>query len=831
MADITNNEMQTLLERLAEDLDNTKGDSVTADKLESIKKILQKIQTDISKSSNTQQNATAIGKAVAAAINAQAPRGNSNGSNNQNDVVNSAVAKARQDFISEYQKATDALKNYSANIGNGGGSQAGNNAGNSSFPSSAFNTIEKDAKLAAVGEVISKTGKVLIDALKNIASAADLTINSYRQMSNIGETFGGSMLNMRDAARAGNMTLTQFTDALTKGSIGLRELGGNQFAALSGGLRSSLRSVGEFGMTIDQTNDTLSTYIEQQRFSTNLNTINQATLNKNFTEMMLNTSNLSGAFGVARDDIIKDAAALAKDPNTALLMTAIDPSKRGALTDYLAGADRSDPSVKKVIDAAFNIATGNRQDSSTNNLLAADPAAVGGIAQAIQDFNSGKITMSQLIAATQKAGAAGAKDLDSRGSIQYYANNDSAFGQATGTALVGNAAIENFNPALGTAAVSGTQNQTPLTKDSLDLQEATNQIAVALEAAQTTAMKTFQQSITAVLDDYIKETNKLPAASAKLDQFASGLTGADAALAKFIKSLNPDTVAISAAFAGAALEISQFGGALFGMKLAIDAAKFSLGALSGKPSTPSVKSPKNRSSRGRGRQGRSSKDLKKAGVAEGEDASGGVLDDILGSSVFGPAGLAVGTFAAVMAPTSLGTGDTTKYGSNLNLSSNDLYNKVMQKMTPTDFANFEKLRGSARDNFIRQKAISLGIIKGPPGPKSKPSAPSVTLPIANPNAPKGPPRQTPNSSPPATGLPAIDLTNPDPVTNGAYSGIATALAEASQTMNAIQAHIDAVAKRLHDTELSNQKFQDLFQKIEHNTYVTYKNIVKFSNQF
>jgi hypothetical protein len=839
MADITNNEMQTLLGRLSEDLDNTKGDSVTAEKLESIKKILQKIQSDIAKSS-THQNATAIGKAVAAAISSQANNAKSNTSkNNQSDVVNAAVVRARQEFISEYEKVTDALKSYGATIGNSGSrSQA-----NGSPFNSAFATIEKDAKLTAVGEIIQKVGKGFIDALKGVIGTIGQSIDSFREMSNIGQTFGGSIIGMRDAARAGNMTLAQFTKSLSEGSVGLRELGGTNFAAMSKSLRESMSSVGDFGMTIDDTNKALSEYIDQQRFTTNLNTINQSSLNKNFKDMILNTTNLSGAFGIARTQIIKDAAALAQDPNQNALLSAVDPSKRQDINNVIAAGNAQDPATGKLLREAFSASIGNYQDSDIALTQSANRTTFTGVESAFQDYESGKINAQQLLSAIQKSGKAGSAGYTAMGNISAYANSQSSFGQSFAQGDLVDQNISNLAIKNGAAAQDGAANPTPETAAMLQLQEATNKVAVAFEAAQTTLMRTTEKSTTVLLNDYITATNALPGLSAKLDTFAASLSSIDAEFATFLHSINPATLGFIAAITAAGLEISQFGGAIFGMKLLFDAAKSTLKTLlpsAAGASAASRRQPKTR--RQTNRRNRRSKNptgsAEEAAGADGEAAEveekvgGGVLDDIFEAFEFGnPIGLAAGTFAATMSPTTLGTGDTTKYSKNLNLSNSDLYNKVMQQMSPAEFTAFEKLQGSARDNYIKQKAISLGIIKAPPGSKSKPPNPNVTLPSPNPNAAKGPPRQTPTGSSPGSGISPLLPIDTDPNTNGAYASIAASIASAAQSMNAIQAHIDAVAKRLYESELSNIKIQALFTKIEQNTANTYKNIMKYSNTF
>src|SRR5476651_19401 len=86
------------------------------------------------------------------------------------------------------------------------------------------------------------------------------SMDTYRSLNSIGQTFGGSVLNMQLAAAQARMPLGEFSAALTKNSQLVSVIGAQGFGNLSKSLRSSLVDVGQLGLSLSDTNDIVAAY-------------------------------------------------------------------------------------------------------------------------------------------------------------------------------------------------------------------------------------------------------------------------------------------------------------------------------------------------------------------------------------------------------------------------------------------------------------------------------------------------------------------------------------------------------------------------------------------
>ena len=145
---------------------------------------------------------------------------------------------------------------------------------------------------------------VLGTFVKLVGVGNDLT-KTYRNMVEHGQNFNGSLLNMAKSAADAGMPLDDFADAISKSSVIVARMGVKSFGEMNKAINTQLIQYGMLGMTQEQVSKNLSSYMEIQRQSGLIEKNTTRETSKNFTDLMVTTTALSAATGVARDDIMK----------------------------------------------------------------------------------------------------------------------------------------------------------------------------------------------------------------------------------------------------------------------------------------------------------------------------------------------------------------------------------------------------------------------------------------------------------------------------------------------------------------------------------------------
>jgi hypothetical protein len=145
-----------------------------------------------------------------------------------------------------------------------------------------------------------------------VSALSDAT-KTYQDLSQIGQTFGGSMLEMQKAAAASNMSLTTFANALKQNSTVVASIGANAFGEMSKSLRNSLMDVGQLGLTSEQLNTQLGTYLETQRLYGNLSNQTTEKTTANMKSLSIETAKAAQMTGMSTEAISKMAAGALRD--------------------------------------------------------------------------------------------------------------------------------------------------------------------------------------------------------------------------------------------------------------------------------------------------------------------------------------------------------------------------------------------------------------------------------------------------------------------------------------------------------------------------------------
>ena len=165
------------------------------------------------------------------------------------------------------QDATKATNRFAALMGNAVATGLGALARSSlELGKSLFNN---ETGIKAFTDVLPGIG----GALAPLASYADETIESFRGLSSVGASFGGSITEMRNASAGMGLSLSEMSDLFRSNASNLAALGGSvaQGAVRFAKMNKNLKATGDFkslmnmGFSVEQINEGMGSYIELQR--------------------------------------------------------------------------------------------------------------------------------------------------------------------------------------------------------------------------------------------------------------------------------------------------------------------------------------------------------------------------------------------------------------------------------------------------------------------------------------------------------------------------------------------------------------------------------------
>ncbi len=148
------------------------------------------------------------------------------------------------------------------------------------------------AGLWVIGEIV-KYGKENVD--------------TYRELSKAGQSFGGSMINMTHAAASAGLPLQTFAKIIKDNSNIVNQLGTKTFFQMNKTLRDSIESQGLYGYSLEELGDLQGTYMEQQRMAgKSMQYIGSQQNQKNLSDFAANIVDVSAALGNQRDAVMKN---------------------------------------------------------------------------------------------------------------------------------------------------------------------------------------------------------------------------------------------------------------------------------------------------------------------------------------------------------------------------------------------------------------------------------------------------------------------------------------------------------------------------------------------
>ena len=203
--------------------------------------------------------------------------------------------------------------------------------------------------------VLEDTAKVVGSAFMSVAgialtaftTALGFTVgrlftyaDSFRTLNDVGMNFASqseaganSMVELARQASSANLSIDQFSKALSENTAVAIAIGTESFAQISKNVRMAAMQFGQYGMTIDQLNEFTGDYLDMQRVTGTLEAMSQAERTKRSNDYLQSLTNLTRVTGLSRKQIA-DSLKQQKDEATlkSYLLT-LDATARKSLTE------------------------------------------------------------------------------------------------------------------------------------------------------------------------------------------------------------------------------------------------------------------------------------------------------------------------------------------------------------------------------------------------------------------------------------------------------------------------------------------------------------------
>ena len=231
--------------------------------------------------------------------------------------------------------------------------------------------------------------------LAPFASYADETIESFRGLSNVGASFGGSLTEMRTASAGMGLSLGEMSDLFRANSQNLAALGGSvaQGAVRFQKMNKNLKATGDFrslmnmGFSVEQINEGMGSYIELQRRMGTLQGKSTQELADGSADYLMQIDKLAKITGKTREEAEAALAGQATDSVARTLLNALkdQPEAYKNLQTSLALLDEVGGSTAEALKGML---TGNPTEAA-GQLLAVLGDAGPGIADAMAKIGKG----------------------------------------------------------------------------------------------------------------------------------------------------------------------------------------------------------------------------------------------------------------------------------------------------------------------------------------------------------------------------------------------------------------------------------------------------------
>ena len=321
--------------------------------------------------------------------------------------------------------------------------------------------------------------------LAALASIVDQSVSTYRDLSQTGASFNGSLVEMQTAAANSGMYLDEYAGFLKANSQTLAMFGGSvtEGALRFNKMNKAMKSTGDFagltnlGFTVEQINEGMTEYIELQATQGRMAGRSNRDLAAGASRYMSELDKLSKLTGKSRQELAEGMMADSKKANINALLATMDQDQRESFLGTMQAVEGVLPGFKGAIE---DLADGVAQTDLGQLLQSLSPA----IAEAAAALGRGELTQAEFMGKLKNEGGPALQDyVKSLSAAEVSAlQNVEGFGELFGSMSDMNKFIDSqFDP----AAAEAEQNAAKARADKLmqfdnTIREVREKIKVAL---------------------------------------------------------------------------------------------------------------------------------------------------------------------------------------------------------------------------------------------------------------------------------------------------------------------------------------------------------------
>jgi hypothetical protein len=168
-------------------------------------------------------------------------------------------------------------------------------------------------KIPLIGSLLGATVGLVVGAMTDVFDEMVASRNTYRDMINVGQSFGGNIIAMGQAAYHANMSIDQFAQTINEASEAAATLGGKGLSDYFSTMTSVMAKVENFGMTLGDVQKHYTQHIKMLKQTGKLETMSAKDAAESFKDLVQNADMLARITGRSRDDILRGSMTKSND--------------------------------------------------------------------------------------------------------------------------------------------------------------------------------------------------------------------------------------------------------------------------------------------------------------------------------------------------------------------------------------------------------------------------------------------------------------------------------------------------------------------------------------
>ena len=237
---------------------------------------------------------------------------------------------------------------------------------------------------------------ILGPLINDFGSSIDFNVDVFKSLASLGADFGQSLVNLRIGSRDALLPLLEFTDLVRANSTDLALLFGTvnqgtaQLSNLSREVRTNLLpQFASFGVTTDELNEFLTTFLTLQRIQGRQDFLSQEATTSALQSYTGELDKVAKLTGIQRQELDKAVRAQQADAVLQSFLAGLAPDRKAEVETFIAGLQQLSPALGGAVSNI--LATGFPLGEFEQNLVALNP----GLMDSIQAFKDGTLSSGQ----------------------------------------------------------------------------------------------------------------------------------------------------------------------------------------------------------------------------------------------------------------------------------------------------------------------------------------------------------------------------------------------------------------------------------------------------